>query len=57
MPSYSVFTKPWKTASADELIGIVTSMGFNAIEFPLRDGYQVTPAECEQKLPAFTKYL
>lgn len=57
MPSYSVFTKPWKTASTEELIGIVTNMGFNAIEFPLRDGFQVSPAECEAKLPAFAKQL
>lgn len=57
MPSYSVFTKPWKTASTEELIGIVTNMGFNAIEFPLRDGFQVSPAECEAKLPVFAKQL
>ncbi|GHU69809.1 hypothetical protein AGMMS49992_01120 [Clostridia bacterium] len=57
MPQYSVFTKPWKTVSTDELIGIVKDLGYDAIEFPLREGYQVTPDEAEAKLPAFTQRL
>ena len=55
--SYSVFTKPWKNCSVDELIGIVKGMGYDAIEYPLRDGYQVSPAEAEKKLPALVDTL
>ena len=57
MASYSVFTKPWKDASVSELIDIVKGMGYNAIEFPLRDGFQVTPAEAEKKLPILVKEM
>ncbi|MDR3314675.1 MAG: sugar phosphate isomerase/epimerase [Oscillospiraceae bacterium] len=37
---YAVFTKPWKTESVDELGEAVRAMGFDAVEFPLRQGYQ-----------------
>ncbi len=57
MANYSVFTKPWREASIPDLIGIVTSMGFDAIEFPLRDGAQVCPADAEKKLPLLVKEL
>lgn len=51
MANYSVFTKPWQDRSVPELIEIVRGMGYDAIEFPLRDGAQVSPAEAEAKLP------
>ena len=51
MVNYSVFTKPWSNKPVPELIEIVRGMGYNAIEFPLRDGAQVSPAEAEAKLP------
>lgn len=57
MAKYSVFTKPWKDVPIDELIRIVTNMGYNSIEFPLRDGAQVCPAEAEAKLPQLVKQL
>lgn len=57
MAQYSVFTKPWRSVSVPELIKIVTSMGYNAIEFPLRDGAQVCPAEAEKKLPILVRDL
>lgn len=57
MAKYSVFTKPWKDVPVDELIRIVTGMGYNSIEFPLRDGSQVCPAEAEEKLPKLVKQL
>jgi sugar phosphate isomerase/epimerase len=41
----SVFTKPWKKESLDELGELVRGMGFNAVEYPLRDGYQVQPSD------------
>ncbi|MCL1796639.1 MAG: sugar phosphate isomerase/epimerase, partial [Clostridia bacterium] len=40
-----------------ELIKIVRGMGYNAIEFPLRDGAQVSPAEAEEKLPKLVQDL
>lgn len=39
--TWSIFTKPWRTASAVELADLVQRLGFDAIEFPLRPGYQV----------------
>ncbi|GHT95066.1 hypothetical protein FACS1894141_2990 [Spirochaetia bacterium] len=42
---FSVFTKPWKTQSLEELGALVRNMGFDAVEYPLRDGYQVEPSE------------
>lgn len=49
--TYSVFTKPWKTQSIDELGRFVSSLGFDGIEFPLRKGYQVMPENAEKGLP------
>ncbi|PZE22319.1 sugar phosphate isomerase/epimerase family protein [Paenibacillus xerothermodurans] len=48
--SFSVFTKPWKTKSVWQLAQFVKGMGFDGIEFPLREGYQLEPAQAE-KLP------
>jgi len=39
--TWAVFTKPWRTQSGPELADLVAGMGFNAVEFPLRPGYQV----------------
>jgi sugar phosphate isomerase/epimerase len=42
---FSVLTKPWKKQSLEELGAIVKGMGFDAVEYPLRDGFQVEPGE------------
>ncbi|MDR1024249.1 MAG: sugar phosphate isomerase/epimerase [Treponema sp.] len=42
---FSVFTKPWKKDPLEELGARVRDMGFDAVEYPLRDGYQVEPSE------------
>jgi sugar phosphate isomerase/epimerase len=42
---FSVFTKPWKKESLDELGALVRNMGFDAVEYPLREGFQVQPAD------------
>jgi len=47
----SVFTKPWKTMSIPALGKLVSGLGFQGIEFPLRDGFQVQPREAVEKLP------
>jgi sugar phosphate isomerase/epimerase len=54
---YSIFTKPFKNISAEELGEKVSGLGFNAIEFPLRDGYQVEPANAEKDLPKLVDTL
>lgn len=40
---FSVFTKPWKNETLDELGVLVKNTGFDAIEYPLREGFQITP--------------
>lgn len=48
---FSVFTKPWKTISIEQLGEQVSGWGFDGIEFPLRGGYQVEPKHAEKELP------
>lgn len=38
---WSVFTKPWPHLPIAELADLVAGMGFDAIEFPLRPGFQI----------------
>jgi sugar phosphate isomerase/epimerase len=54
--SFSVFTKPWKTLSVWDLGKYVKDLGFDGIEFPLRDGFQLEPAKAHQ-LPQLVKQL
>lgn len=54
---YSIFTKPWKNQSVDELGKFINSLGCDGIEFPLRTGYQVEPDNAVADLPKFTKKL
>lgn len=54
---FSVFSKPWKKESADELGMVISGLGFNAVEFPLRDGYQAEPADAEKSLPLLADKL
>ncbi|MDD4796594.1 MAG: sugar phosphate isomerase/epimerase [Eubacteriales bacterium] len=42
---FSVFTKPWKTQPLPELAQRVADMGFDGVEYPLREGYQVQPSD------------
>jgi len=54
---YSVFTKPWRELSVDELCKKVSGWGFDGVEFPLRPGYQVEPENAEKGLPALAKKM
>jgi len=45
-----VFTKPWQKQTLEELASIVKSMGFDGVELPVRDGYQVTPKNVSTEL-------
>jgi len=47
---FSVFTKPWKTL-APQLAGFVKGLGFDAIELPVRSGYEVNPENVSKELP------
>lgn len=51
---FSVFTKPWRTVPVDELAIRMKQIGFDGVEFPLREGYQLEPQHTD-KLPALTK--
>ena len=53
----SIFTKPWQHIAIDELCKKIADWGFDGIEFPLRDGYQVAPKNAERDLPALAKKL
>lgn len=54
---FSVFTKPWKTKSIEELGKFIHNLGFDGIEFPLRPGYQVEPQNAEKGLPELARRL
>lgn len=53
----SVFTKPWKDISAEQLALHVKSLGFTGIEFPLRTGYQAEPQNALESLPKLAEIL
>ncbi len=54
---WSIFTKPWKTLSPEKLGELVSELGFNAVEFPLRPGFQVEPQNAERDLPRLNETL
>jgi sugar phosphate isomerase/epimerase len=53
----SLFTKPWKEQTPDQLGELAAGLGFDAIEFPLRPGYQVDPENALKGLPALSRTL
>jgi sugar phosphate isomerase/epimerase len=53
---FSVFTKPWKMP-LPELGPFVKGLGFDAIELPVRPGYQVPPENVSRGLPEAAKML
>lgn len=55
--TWSVFTKPWRDLGVSELAGLVARMGFNAVEFPLRPGYQVDLDRLGPSLGELTRAL
>ncbi len=55
--AWSVFTKPWPSLVADELAKKVAALGFDAVELPVRDGFQVTPTHVGRDLPGFARAL
>ena len=55
--TWSVFTKPWREPRIGALGELVASMGFDAVELPVRPGYQVTPDDASTALPAAVREL
>lgn len=55
--TWSVFTKWWSSLGAPELAGLVSGLGFSAIELPIRPGCQVTPDDVAVTLPRFAAVL
>ena len=47
----TVFTKPWKEESLEALADMIAGIGFQGIELPVRDGYQVNPGDYKETLP------
>lgn len=39
---WSVFTKPWPDAKAEDLAAMVADLGFDGVELPIRPGFQVS---------------
>lgn len=54
---FSVFTKPWKTLTLAQLASRVKEFGFDAVELPVRPGYQVVPERIQQDLPLAAQIL
>jgi sugar phosphate isomerase/epimerase len=54
---WSVFTKPWRSASVEQLGETVHAMGFDAVELPVRPGYQVQPEDVASGLPNAVRRL
>jgi sugar phosphate isomerase/epimerase len=54
---FSVFTKPWRDLRVEDLGAFVKSLGFDGIEFPLREGFQVEPENVEKGLPDLARRM
>jgi len=54
---WSVFTKPWRDVSLEQLSETVREMGFDAVELPVRPGYQVEPEVVATALPEAVRRL
>jgi sugar phosphate isomerase/epimerase len=54
--TFSVFTKPWQTLPLPQLGEVVSGLGFDGIELPVRPGYQVEP-ENVHDLPRAARQL
>jgi len=48
--AWSVFTKPWRHMEPSRLAALVRRMGFDGVELPVRDGFQVQPGDPSSRL-------
>jgi sugar phosphate isomerase/epimerase len=54
---FSVFTKPWQKQPLEELGALISRLGFDGLELPVRPGYQVTPETVSHMLPVAARTL
>jgi sugar phosphate isomerase/epimerase len=54
--TFSVFTKPWKMP-LPEVGQLVSELGFNGVELPVRPGFQVEPEQVSRDLPRAAQQL
>jgi len=54
---WSVFAKPWPELGLGELGALAHDMGFDAVELPVRPGYQVPPERVSRDLVAAARQL
>lgn len=57
MNQLALFVKPWKSLPLPQLARHVRSLGFDAIELPVRPGFPVEPDHIERDLPAGVRAL
>lgn len=55
--TWALFTKPWRNLSVGDLADLVARLGFDAVEFPLRPGYQVDLDNLPASLSELSKAL
>lgn len=55
--TWSVFTKPWRDLALPKLGALVREMGYQAVELPVRPGYQVLPENVARDLPPAARIL
>lgn len=53
----TVFTKPWRDISLEQLADRIAGFGADGVELTVRDGYQVTPAIVAERLPRAVRTL
>ncbi|SDT35779.1 Sugar phosphate isomerase/epimerase [Microlunatus soli] len=55
--TWAIFSKPWAGLAADELGPLITGMGFDAAEVPVRDGAYLRPDTTGARLADFVHRL
>lgn len=54
---WSVFSKPWPDASAEQLVELLQRHGLDGVELPIRDGFPISPSTVDKELPAWALAL
>jgi len=52
---FTVFSKPWPDKTLPELAEFIKELGFDGVELPVRDNFQVTPERVSKGLPEAAK--
>ena len=52
---FTVFSKPWPDKTLPELAKFIKELGFDGVELPVRDNFQVTPEKVSKGLPEAAK--